>query len=316
MTDEDDAAGQGGAPPGGDGPRGERIAKWLARAGVASRRDAERLIAEGRVRLDGHTVETPATFVGPGARVLVDGRPVAAPERTRLFRYHKPAGLVTTHRDPEGRPTVFERLPPGLPRVVSVGRLDLNSEGLLLLTNDGELARRLELPSNGWLRRYRVRVHGHVDERGLAALARGVTVDGVAYGPIEAGVDARVGANTWLTVSLREGKNREVRRVMQHLGLQVTRLIRTAYGPFQLGALPRGAVEEVNAKVLREQLGLDAPPKRARSAAQPQAPEPPSEAAAADQPRRRPPRARNAGDQPWRNARGARRGAPPSRRSR
>ncbi|MBY0335184.1 MAG: rRNA pseudouridine synthase [Acetobacteraceae bacterium] len=246
-----------------DTERGERIAKFLARAGVASRRDAEKLIAEGRVTLEGRPVETPATFVKPGDIITVDGRAVNEPERTRLFRYHKPAGLVTTHRDPEGRPTVFEKLPPGLPRLVSVGRLDLNSEGLLLLTNDGALARRLELPANAWVRRYRVRVFGEVDERALAALAKGVTVEGVRYAPIEAGLDSRKGANAWLTVGLLEGKNREVRRVMAHLGLQVTRLLRVAYGPFQLGQLPRGAVEEVNPKVLREQLGLAAP-KRVR----------------------------------------------------
>lgn len=254
-----------------DGARGERIAKWLARAGVASRRDAERMIAEGRVRLDNRVVETPASFVQPGALVTVDGALVADAQRTRLFRYHKPDGLITTHRDPQGRPTVFEKLPPGLPRVVSVGRLDFSSEGLLLLTNDGALARRLELPANGWIRRYRVRVHGMVQERDLAALARGVTVEGVRYGPIEAGLDSRKGANAWLTIALQEGKNREVRRVMQHLGLHVTRLIRTAYGPFQLGSLPRGAVEEVNPKVLREQLGAGAapaPPRPVRVAAQ------------------------------------------------
>lgn len=280
-----------------DEKRGERIAKWLARAGVASRRDAEKLIAEGRVKLGGKVVETPATFITPGDHVTVDGKPVAAPERTRLFRYHKPDGLVTTHRDPEGRPTVFEKLPPGLPRVVSVGRLDLTSEGLLLLTNDGALARKLELPSNGWLRRYRARVHGKVDEQALAALARGVTVDGVQYGPIEAGLDARQGTNAWLTVSIREGKNREVRRVLAHLGLEVTRLIRTAYGPFQLGILPRGAVEEVNAKVLREQLGLDAP-KRLREVASEIVAEAPPEGP------RRPPRARNAAMGPRRPVRG------------
>jgi 23S rRNA pseudouridine2605 synthase len=261
-----------------DGPRGERIAKWLARAGVASRRDAEKLVAEGKVKLNGKVVETPATFVAPGDKVAVEGKPVAAPERTRLFRYHKPDGLMTTHRDPQGRPTVFEKLPPGLPRVVSIGRLDINSEGLLLLTNDGALARRLELPSNGWLRRYRVRVHGAVDERALAALARGVTVEGVAYGPIEAGLDSRQGSNAWLTVSLKEGKNREVRRVMAHLGLQVTRLIRVAYGPFQLGALPRGGVEEVHPRILREQLGIGEKPQRRRGldapAAPPEAPPP------------------------------------------
>jgi 23S rRNA pseudouridine2605 synthase len=234
--------------------RGERIAKYLARCGVASRRDAERLIAEGRVRVNNEAVSHPATFVTPGDIVQVNGAVVDEPERTRLWRYHKPAGLVTTHRDPEGRPTMFGALPPGFPRVISVGRLDLTSEGLLLLTNDGALARRLELPSSGWVRRYRVRVHGRPDERALAGLANGVTLDGVRYGPIEAGLDAVKGGNAWLTVSLREGRNREVRRVMRHLGLPVTRLIRIAYGPFQLGSLPRGAVEEVPARVLREQL--------------------------------------------------------------
>ena len=243
--------------------RGERIAKYLARAGIASRRDAEKLIAEGKVKLAGQVVSSPATFVQPGDVLTVGGRPVAAPKRTRLFRYHKPAGLVTTHRDERGRTTVFEELPAGLPRLVSIGRLDLTSEGLLLLTNDGALARQLELPANGWLRRYRVRVHGAVDERTLATLAQGLTVEGVRYGPIQAGLDSRQGANAWLTVALQEGKNREIRRVMQHLGLAVNRLIRTAYGPFQLGNLPRGAAEEVNAKVLRDQLGLDAP-KRGR----------------------------------------------------
>ncbi len=235
-------------------PRGERIAKWLARAGVASRRDAERLLAEGAVRLNGAAVTHPATFVAPGDVVQVLGKAVDVPDRTRLWRYHKPEGLVTTHRDPEGRPTVFERLPPGLPRVVSVGRLDLNSEGLLLLTNDGGLARRLELPSQGWIRRYRVRAWGMVDEKALAGLARGVVVDGVRYGPIEAALEARKGDNAWLSVALAEGRNREVRRVMAHLGLQVNRLIRVAYGPFQLGKLPRGAVDEVPGKVIREQL--------------------------------------------------------------
>jgi len=243
-------------PEPASGERGERIAKWLARAGVASRRDVEKLIAERRVKLENKVVETPATFIQPGDLVTVDGRIVANAQRTRLFRYHKPVGLVTTHKDEKGRQTVFAALPPGLPRVVSVGRLDLNSEGLLLLTNDGELARKLELPANGWLRRYRVRVNGFIDERLLASLAQGITVEGVRYGPIEAGLDSRQGANAWLTVAIHEGKNREVRRVMQHLNLNVSRLIRTAYGPFQLGALPRGAVEEVNPKVLRDQLGM------------------------------------------------------------
>jgi 23S rRNA pseudouridine2605 synthase len=236
---------------------GERIAKWLARAGVASRRDAEKLIAEGKVRLNNAPVTHPATFVAPDDMVVVDGAVVAAPERTRLWRYHKPVGLVTTHRDPQARATVFEKLPPSLPRVVSVGRLDLTSEGLLLLTNDGALARKLELPATGWLRRYRVRVHGIPDQRKLAVLAKGITIDGVAYGPIDAGLDSRKGDNAWLTVSLREGRNREVRRVMAHLGLAVTRLIRIAYGPFQLGTLPRGAVDEVPGRVLRDQLPRD-----------------------------------------------------------
>ena len=237
-----------------EAPRGERIAKWLARAGVASRRDAEKLLAEGRIRLNNAPVAHPATFVSGGDLVMVDGKLVDAPDRTRLWRYHKPVGLVTTHRDPQGRPTVFDKLPSGLPRVISVGRLDLNSEGLLLLTNDGALARKLELPVTGWIRRYRARVHGRVDERRLAALAHGVTIDGVAYGTIEAGLDSLRGDNAWLTVSLREGHNREVRRVLAHVGLAVTRLIRIAYGPFQLGTLPRGAADEVPARVLRDQL--------------------------------------------------------------
>ncbi len=236
------------------GPRGERIAKWLARAGVASRRDAEKLIADGVVKLNNAVINHPATFVTPGDLVTVAGKLIDNPEKTRLWRYHKPIGLVTTHRDPEGRPTVFAHLPKQLPRVVSVGRLDLNSEGLLLLTNDGALARKLELPATGWLRRYRVRVFGAPQPAQLADLARGVTVEGVKYGPIEAGLDSKRGDNSWLTVSLREGRNREVRKVMTHLGLQVGRLIRIAYGPFQLGTLAERAVEEIPTKVLREQL--------------------------------------------------------------
>jgi 23S rRNA pseudouridine2605 synthase len=234
--------------------RGERIAKWAARAGVASRRDVEKMIAEGRIKLNGRKLDHPASFVADGDIVQVDGRVVDAPARTRLFRYHKPAGLVTTHKDPEGRPTVFERLPPGLPRLISIGRLDLNSEGLLLLTNDGALARLLERPATGWLRRYRVRVNGFVDEPALAALARGITIDGERYGPIDAGLDSRKGDNAWLSVGLREGRNREIRRVMAHLGLATSRLIRIAYGPFQLGLLPKGSAEEVPGKILREQL--------------------------------------------------------------
>jgi len=238
-------------------PRGDRIAKWLARAGVASRRDAEKLLADGAIKLNGKPVSHPATFVLPGDVVQVKGQVVDPPDRTRVWRYHKPDGLVTTHKDPEGRPTVFDKLRQQLPRVVSVGRLDLTSEGLLLLTNDGSLARRLELPSNGWLRRYRVRVFGYPDVAALKSLAKGITIDGVRYGPIEVEVDARKGDNTWLTVSLREGRNREIRRVMAHLGLSVSRLIRVAYGPFQLGTLERGGVEEIPARVLREQLPSD-----------------------------------------------------------
>lgn len=237
-----------------DEARGERIAKFLSRAGVASRRDAEAMIEAGRVRMNNEPVTQPATFVKPGDMVLVDGKPVGEPERTRLFRYHKPDGLVTTHKDPEGRPTVFERLPQGLPRLISVGRLDLTSEGLLLLTNDGALSRQLELPSTGWLRRYRVRVHGGVSPDKLKRLADGMVVERVKYGPIEAAIDSQQRSNTWLSMSLREGKNREIRRVMQALELPVTRLIRVAYGPFQLGQLPRGAAEEVPGKILREQV--------------------------------------------------------------
>lgn len=234
--------------------QGERIAKYLARAGISSRRDAEALIAAGKIRVNGQTVPHPAFFVTDTDLILVDGKPVSAPERTRLWRYHKPEGLVTTHKDPEGRPTVFENLPAALPRVISVGRLDLTSEGLLLLTNDGALSRQLELPSTGWLRRYRVRVHGGVDPAKLMRLAEGIQIDGEQFGPIEAKVDSHQRSNTWLSVSLREGKNREIRRVMEHLMLPVTRLIRIAYGPFQLGNLAPGAVEEINGKILRDQI--------------------------------------------------------------
>ena len=234
----------------------QRIAKVLARAGLCSRRDAERWIAEGRVAVDGTVLTSPAVTVTEDNDIRVDGTPVAAPERTRLWRYHKPAGLVTTHRDEKGRPTVFSALPSGLPRLISVGRLDLNSEGLLLLTNDGALARRLELPATGWVRRYKVRVHGSVDAARLTPLARGVTIDGVSYGPIRARLDRQQGSNAWITLSLQEGKNREVRRVLEHLGYPVTRLIRLAYGPFQLGHLARGEIEEVTGKVLQEQVGV------------------------------------------------------------
>ncbi len=233
---------------------GERIAKFLARAGVCSRRDGEKLIAEGRVKVNGKRLDTPAIKVTPQDRVTVDGKLVATAEETRLWRYHKPAGLVTTHRDPAGRATVFENLPAGMPRVISVGRLDLSSEGLLLLTNDGGVARRLELPSSGWIRRYRARAYGRVTQEDLDTLKEGITVDGVRYGPIDAKLE-RGAANSWITLSLSEGKNREVRRVLDALGLRVNRLIRIAYGPFQLGTLGVGAVEEVPRKALKEQLG-------------------------------------------------------------
>ena len=244
--------------------KGERIAKVLARAGICSRRDAEKLILEGRVALDGQVLASPAVNVLPEQIITVDGKAIAAAEPARLWCYHKPRGLVTTHKDPEGRATVFERIPKELPRVISVGRLDYNSEGLLLLTNDGELARRLELPETGWTRRYRVRVHGVPDPQALARLARGVVVDDVRYGAIDARLDSQTGANAWLTMSLREGKNREIRKVLAHLGLQVSRLIRVAYGPFQLGNLPEGQVREVPRKVLAEQLGLKREVKPAR----------------------------------------------------
>jgi 23S rRNA pseudouridine2605 synthase len=234
---------------------GERIAKVMARAGLCSRRDAERLIAAGRVTLNGTVLTSPAVNVGSDDSVLVDGRPLPDAERVRLWRYHKPAGLVVSNRDPRGRPTVFDRLPQELPRVVSVGRLDLNTEGLLLLTNDGELARELELPATGWLRRYRVRAFGMVDQAMLDRLEAGITIDGVRYGPIGASLERVQGGNAWLLFSLREGKNREVKKVCEHLGLKVNRLIRVSFGPFILGDMPRGAVEEVPPRVLREQLG-------------------------------------------------------------
>jgi 23S rRNA pseudouridine2605 synthase len=233
-----------------------RIAKALARAGLCSRREAERWIAEGRVSVNGKILKTPAFEVGPKDKVLVDGAALPTAEAPRLWRYYKPKGLVTTHKDPQGRPTVFASLPPDLPRVVSIGRLDFNSEGLLLLTNDGALARHLELPATGWLRRYRVRAHGRVAQAQLDALKDGVEIEGVRYGPIEATLDSVQGANAWLTMALREGKNREVRRILAHLGLEVNRLIRVSYGPFQLLDLKPGAVEPVKRRVLAEQLGV------------------------------------------------------------
>jgi len=233
----------------------ERIAKRIARAGLCSRREAERWIEAGRIAVDGEVQTSPACTVSSANLVTVDGEPLPEPERPRVFRYHKPRGLLTTSRDPQGRPAIFDRLPPELPRLMPIGRLDLSSEGLLLLTNDGGLKRRLELPATGWLRRYRVRVHGKVDETALASLARGITVDGFHYGPIEARLDRHQGSNAWLTVALREGKNREIRRVLTFFGWTVTRLIRVSFGPFQLGGLPPGKVEEVSGKVVKEQLG-------------------------------------------------------------
>jgi 23S rRNA pseudouridine2605 synthase len=239
----------------GSGQPGERIAKVIARAGLASRREAEAWIAAGRVAVNGTVIATPAHNVTAADRVTVDGEPLPKRERTRLYLYHKPRGLVTTHTDPQGRPTIFQRLPKHLPRLISVGRLDFNTEGLILLTNDGGLARVLELPATGWLRRYRVRAHGAVTQASLDQLRQGATVDGIRYGPIEATLDRVQGSNLWLTLAIREGKNREVRNVLGDLGLTVARLIRVSFGPFQLGELAEGAVEEVRTRVLREQLG-------------------------------------------------------------
>ncbi|WP_412033177.1 pseudouridine synthase [Nitratireductor aquimarinus] len=243
------------APQDADRAGTERIAKRLARAGVASRRDAEAIIEAGRVSVNGKVLTTPAFNVGDSDRILLDGEPLPAVERTRLFLFHKPGGVVTTNRDPEGRKTIFDTLPEGLPRLITVGRLDINTEGLLVLTNDGGLARALELPETGWLRRYRVRVHGKVDATALEGLKDGIAVDGVFYGAIEASLDREQGSNAWLTLGLREGKNREVKNVLGALGLEVTRLIRISYGPFQLGALAEGEVQEVKGRTLREQLG-------------------------------------------------------------
>jgi 23S rRNA pseudouridine2605 synthase len=234
---------------------GERIAKAIARAGLASRREAEAWIAAGRVSVNGEKIASPALNVTDADRVAVDGQPLPVRERTRLFLFHKPRGLVTTHADPQGRPTVFSVLPKHLPRLISVGRLDANTEGLLLLTNDGGLARTLELPATGWTRRYRVRANGKITQLRLDRLRHGIEIDGITYGPIEARLDREQGANVWLTFAMREGKNREVKNVLGHLGLAVNRLIRVSFGPFQLGDLPEGAVDEVRTRHLREQLG-------------------------------------------------------------
>lgn len=238
-----------------DDSKKERIAKVMARAGLCSRREAETWIAKGRVAVNGKKLTTPAFTVSAEDKIVVDGKPLPQKSEARLWRYHKTKGLVTTHRDEKDRPTVFNALPKNMPRVISIGRLDLNSEGLLLLTNDGELARLLELPSTGWTRRYRVRAWGDADSERLAALKNGITVDGVKYGTIETQIDRVQGENVWLTMALQEGKNREIRKVLEALGLQVNRLLRLSYGPFQLGNLAEGAVEEVNRKALRQALG-------------------------------------------------------------
>lgn len=240
-----------------EGP--ERIAKRIARAGVASRREVERLIAEGRVKVDGAVITSPALNVTAATRIEVDGEPLPEADTPRLFRYHKAKGTVVTARDPEGRPTIYAKLPTDLPRLMPVGRLDVASEGLLLLTNDGGLKRLLELPKTGWARRYRVRAYGVVNDARLAELKDGIEVDGIRYGPIEAVIDREQGRNTWLTMTLREGKNREIRKVLAHLNLQVNRLIRVSFGPFQLGGLEENGIEEVKARVLREQLGAHWP---------------------------------------------------------
>ena len=233
----------------------ERLAKFMARSGVCSRRDAEDLIKQKRVTVNGEIIDTPAFKVEGSEKILLYGEKLPEIEQTRLWLYHKPAGLLTTHKDTEARATVFDHLPAGLPRVISVGRLYLNSEGLLLLTNNGELSRKLELPENGWSRRYKVRVHGFINKNKLADLAKGATVDGINYGPVKAELESQNGTNSWLIVTLNEGKNREVRKLMKSIGLEVARLIRLSYGPFQLGNLKKGEVREVPQKVLKEQLG-------------------------------------------------------------
>ncbi len=239
-------------------PPGDRIAKVIARAGLASRREAERLIEAGQVTVNGKVIERAALNVTEADRITVKGQPLSEPEPARLWMYHKPTGLVTTNRDEQGRATIYDELPADLPRVMSVGRLDLNSEGLLLLTNDGALKRKMELPSTGWLRRYRVRVNGRLNDDNLEPLRKGLVVDGEKFQPMIVSLDRQQGANAWLTVGLREGKNREIRRAMEQIGVNVNRLIRISYGPFQLGQLKSGEVEEIRRKVLRDQLGLDA----------------------------------------------------------
>jgi len=246
---------------------GERIAKRLSRAGVASRREVERMIAAGRISVNGKLLDTPAFNVVPSDRILVDSKPVAAAEPARLWRYYKPKGLVSTNSDEKGRETVFDKLPSDLPRVMTIGRLDLNSEGLLLLTNDGELKRRLELPSTGWVRKYRVRVNGYPTDDVLEPLRKGITIDGENFQPMTVVLDRQQGANAWLTIGLREGKNREIRRAIESLNMTVNRLIRVSYGPFQLAEMKLGEVDEIRAKVLRDQLGIEREPEVERRVA-------------------------------------------------
>ncbi len=254
---------------------GERIAKRLSRAGVASRREVERMVAAGRVSVNGTVLESPAFNVVPSDRILVDNKPVAAAEPARLWKYYKPKGLVSTNSDEKGRETIFDRLPDDLPRVMTIGRLDLNSEGLLLLTNDGELKRKLELPSTGWVRKYRVRVNGYPTDEVLAPLRKGITVDGERFQPMQVVLDRQQGANAWLTIGLREGKNREIRRAIESINMTVNRLIRVSYGPFQLGEMKLSEVEEIRPKVLRDQLGIERPAEIERKVAPTEKPKAP-----------------------------------------
>ncbi len=256
MTEGDQASNAPDGSPDSAPAPGERIAKRMARAGLCSRRDAERWIAEGRVKLDGEVLTSPAVTVTANSKIEVDGKPLPSIAPARLFRFHKPTGCLTAASDPEGRKTIADLIPKELPRLMPIGRLDMNSEGLLLLTNDGGLKRQLELPSTGWQRRYRVRVHGDVDEAKLASLIDGITIDGFDYGPIEAVLERVLGKNAWLNVALREGKNREIRKVMEHFGWPVNRLIRVSFGPFHLGNLGKKEVDEVKTKVVKEQVGL------------------------------------------------------------
>ncbi len=250
-------------------PEGDRIAKRLARAGVASRREAERMIEAGRVKVNGRKILSPALNVTDKDLIEIDGEVMAEAEPPRLWRYHKPTGLVTSASDEKGRDTVFDKMPPELPRVMSIGRLDINSEGLLLLTNDGALKRKLELPSTGWTRRYRARAHGRIDDKALEPIRKGITVEGEHFMPMDVEIERQQGANVWLSVSLKEGKNREIRRALEAIGLIVNRLIRISYGPFQLGDLAVGGVEEIKAKILRDQLGVENAPEPVRASTKP-----------------------------------------------